>query len=338
MKKQAGLSLIELMVAMGLGVFLILGVINVFLSNKDSSQVETSVARLQENGRIALDMLVADIRAANYIGCNSASGKVREIANGTDFTGPRGYERGTSSWTPALPTALNTAIGNTARIGSDVITVEQGRPMTATITATVLAASTAVSVSNNVECIADGDLVMLASCVTAHLFEVTNTPTCGTGATTFQFAASGNTPASINSEYDSDDDLLRYFEKTWYVRDTGRRRTALNIPVYALYRRTNGVAQEMVEGIEYMQILYGQQLNTGNIRYVPADDANLDMDEVSSVRIGLLLQSFEPILEVVDTNVYQVLDQAIDSTGTTFTHNGDLTLRRVFRTTAIFRN
>ena len=36
--------------------------------------------------------------------------------------------------------------------------------------------------------------------------------------------------------------------------------------------------------------------------------------------------------------VYQVLDQAIDSTGTTFTHNGDRSLRRVFATTAVLRN
>ena len=46
MKRQSGMSLIELMVALGLGVFLIFGVISVFLSNKSSSQVETSLARL----------------------------------------------------------------------------------------------------------------------------------------------------------------------------------------------------------------------------------------------------------------------------------------------------
>ena len=42
-----------------LGLFLILGVVNVFLSNKDSTQLETSVARLQENGRIALDLIAS---------------------------------------------------------------------------------------------------------------------------------------------------------------------------------------------------------------------------------------------------------------------------------------
>ena len=51
MNRQKGMSLIELMVAMGLGLFLILGVVNVFIANKDSTQVETSLARLQEMNR-----------------------------------------------------------------------------------------------------------------------------------------------------------------------------------------------------------------------------------------------------------------------------------------------
>ena len=62
------------------------------------------------------------------------------------------------------------------------------------------------------------------------------------------------------------------------------------------------------------------------------------MSQVVSVRIGLLLQSFEPVLDAPDDTAYAVLDQSIDNTGTTFTHNGDFTLRRVFRTTALMRN
>ncbi len=91
MNKQTGMSLIELMVAMALGLFLIMGVVNVFIANKDSTQVETSLARLQENGRIALDMLVSDIRDANYIGCSSADGAVTLMATGATWTGILGW-------------------------------------------------------------------------------------------------------------------------------------------------------------------------------------------------------------------------------------------------------
>ena len=94
----------------------------------------------------------------------------------------------------------------------------------------------------------------------------------------------------------------------------------------------------MVEGVEYMQVLYGQELGSGNLRYVPANDASLDMAEVVSVRLALLMQSFEPVLDADDATAYQVLDQSIDSAGTTYLHNGDRTLRRVFQTTVLLRN
>ncbi len=94
----------------------------------------------------------------------------------------------------------------------------------------------------------------------------------------------------------------------------------------------------MIEGVEYLQITYGEQLTNGNIRYVSASDASLNMNNVISMRVALLIQSFEPVLDEPDTAQYRVLNETIDSAGTNYTHNGDLTLRRVFRTTAILRN
>ena len=182
---------------------------------------------------------------------------------------------------------------------------------------------------------------MIASCASVHLFEVTNAPSCNSGATTFAFAAAGNAITTIRPDYTvAQASIMQTVDKTWYVRDTGRRRTGLNIPVYALFRRVGLQDIEMIEGVEYLQINYGEMLNNGNIRYVPADDANLNFasDDIVGVRIALLLQSFELILDAPDAAVYQVLDQAIDSTGTTFTHNGDRTLRRVFTTTVVLRN
>ncbi|MEP5766308.1 MAG: PilW family protein [Halieaceae bacterium] len=337
MKKQTGMSLIELMVAMGLGIFLIAGVVNVFLANKDSTQVETSLARLQENGRIALDMLVSDIRDANYIGCTSGNANLDVMSIGASWTGVLGWERPSSGWEPTLPAALNT-INTTARIGSDVINLQHSRSLNTTLAAPVVPSSTAVSVTSNPDCILQNESVIIASCVTAHLFRVTNSPACDGSATTFAYGAAGNSPTSISPGYAVDAQLLQFFDKTWYVRDTGRTRTAANIPVYALYRLFNGQEDEMVEGVEYMEILYGQELNTGNLRYVPANATNLDMDQVVSMRVGLLMQSFEMVLDTPDTTAYQVLDQSIDSTGTTITHNGDMTLRRVFQSTVLLRN
>ena len=183
-------------------------------------------------------------------------GNLTLMANTATWTGVLGWERAAGGWTPALPAALNAAIGGTNRIGSDVINVQHARNLNTPLAAPVVAASTAVSITNNPECILNTEHVVIASCVSAHVFEVTNTPACDGNPTTLQFGAAGNAITSIVPDYETDADIMQFLDKTWYVRDTGRRRTAVNIPVYALYRRVNGIENEMIEGVEYLEVLY----------------------------------------------------------------------------------
>ena len=331
------MSLIELMVALTLGAFIILGVVNVLMGNKQSSQVERAMASLQQNGRSALDLIVSDIRDAMYFGCHSALSRPTVMANGFTWSGLQGFERAAGGWTPTLPATLN-PISAATRIGSDVLNLQHSASVNTTIANPVVPASTAISISDNPECISQNDLVVVSSCVTAHLFRVTNSPACDGSATTLAYTNASNSITSMTPGYGTSDELFQLFDKTWFVADTGRVRTGTSIPEFALYRRVNGVNEEMITGVEHMQITYGQELASGNIRYVSADNASLNMDDVLSVRIALLIQSFEPILETADTDVYQLLDESIDSAGTTVTHNGDTTLRRVFQTTAVLRN
>lgn len=53
MIKQRGLSLVELMIAMALGLILTLGVIRIFISSKQTYTVVTSQSQAQENARVA---------------------------------------------------------------------------------------------------------------------------------------------------------------------------------------------------------------------------------------------------------------------------------------------
>lgn len=347
---QAGMTLIELMVAMALGAFLILGVVNVFLANKDSSQIETSLARLQENGRIALDLLVSDLRDAYYVGCISHKSpdtlSQNIMAQNVTWVPFAGYERTAQGFQPALPTALSTEFGGpattagNARLGSDIVYVSHGRRILTATDADVGSAASSIPIASNPECISQGETVIIASCSAAKLFRVTNSPKCDGTPTSLAFDLTGNVTDTLGTDFPEGTELMQTFEKTWYVADTGRRRTPNNIPVYALYRLTNGQPLEMVEGVEYMQILYGEDLGLGQLRYVPANNGSLDLsgENIISVRVALLMQSFEQVLDAPDTREYQVADQTIGSADTAFTHNGDRTLRRVFQTTVLLKN
>ncbi len=64
---QRGFTLVELMIAMLIGVFLMSGVIQIFLSAKQAYRLQENLSRLQENGRLAINLIAKDIRMAGYV-------------------------------------------------------------------------------------------------------------------------------------------------------------------------------------------------------------------------------------------------------------------------------
>jgi len=64
---QRGLSLIEVLIALMLGVFLLGGVIQIFIINRQTYRTQENLARLQEDGRFALDLLNRYVRLAGYL-------------------------------------------------------------------------------------------------------------------------------------------------------------------------------------------------------------------------------------------------------------------------------
>ncbi|MDO6513886.1 MULTISPECIES: PilW family protein [Neptuniibacter] len=65
---EKGFSLIELMIALVLGLFLIGGVISVFMGSSRSFNSNEALSRVQENGRFALELIAQDVRNTGYKG------------------------------------------------------------------------------------------------------------------------------------------------------------------------------------------------------------------------------------------------------------------------------
>jgi len=68
---MAGLSLIELMIAMVIGLVLLLGLVQVMTASSAAYKLSAGVARTQENARFAMDFLQRDMRLAGHMGCVS---------------------------------------------------------------------------------------------------------------------------------------------------------------------------------------------------------------------------------------------------------------------------
>lgn len=86
--KQYGMTLIELMVALAIGAFLMLGAITVFIQSRTTFRITESVARIQENARFAIDALEPDIRMAHFWGLTTVSASVGNRAAPTAANGP----------------------------------------------------------------------------------------------------------------------------------------------------------------------------------------------------------------------------------------------------------
>lgn len=360
-RKQSGLSLVELMVTLVLGLILVSALVQIFVGNKQVENVEQALSRVQESGRFALDMIAGDIRMAGYYGCAinlpvDGTPVVSVIASGetaiADFTvsAVRGYERDNSgTWTPTLPTDLSAVVTGTdvteARNNSDVVSVLYGQELGtgARLTADIAASASIPIDSNSGECLVTGDRAIISNCgtapginATATLFTVTGGATCG-AASTLQHANSSNTSANLASPYKIDDRVVRLAKSTYFIADSGRTNPQ-GAQMFSLYRMSldsggTTSTEEMIEGVEFLRVLYGEELANGNLRYVTAENVTAP-ESIVSARIALLVQSFNSTLDANDARTYSMLGQDV----TPAMHGGTRVMRRIFTTTVKIRN
>jgi type IV pilus assembly protein PilW len=65
---ERGVSLVELMIAVALASFLLIGLIQVFGASRQAYQTSVGISRIQEGGRFAFEFLQRDLRMAGHLG------------------------------------------------------------------------------------------------------------------------------------------------------------------------------------------------------------------------------------------------------------------------------
>ncbi len=93
-KGQRGVSLVEIMVALALGLILILGVVQLFTSSKQTYRVQEAAAKLQEDGRYILTRMSQELRMAGMFGCLTPSAITNRPA---EFDDPIEWDNGTET-------------------------------------------------------------------------------------------------------------------------------------------------------------------------------------------------------------------------------------------------
>lgn len=85
--RQGGMSLMELLVAMALGLLLVVGIGSVYLGSQQTYRMQEANARVQENGRFALEVIGRSLRQAGAMGDISATSMAMPLSSPTPITG-----------------------------------------------------------------------------------------------------------------------------------------------------------------------------------------------------------------------------------------------------------
>lgn len=353
-RSQAGLSLVELMVALALSTTLILGIFTVYFDSSQTSRVSSALARIQESGRIAIDIMARDMRMVGYQGCADPNNiRMNIIADNPpteDFfsTTLRGWEVENGSWADDEEDLNNTPIEAAAIVGSDVIAIQRGETVDVQLSGNMDNTNANIQVGGpEVSTFDQNDIVLLSDCENADLFRISSNP----DSETWAHAEGVNSDNRLGQAYSDSASVMRFSSTIYYVADTGRTDSRGN-SIRALYRGTDNLmnesspppaqafqVEELVEGVESLQIEYGEQVGANNVRYRPADEVD-EMTRVVAVRMGLLISDAEPVRDTVDTGTYALPSETITSTSGvgTVTHPEDQRLRRVFSNTVALRN
>jgi type IV pilus assembly protein PilW len=313
--RQLGLSLIELMIAMVLGVLITFAATNLFLQSKISYLEDEEYGRLQENGRYALRLISRELSMAGFLGGVFRSSNITTAIAGSD------------NCTDYLLNA-----GVPFEHHNDVTDNGFGAP-----NALLIASACLTPGEHQV----DTDMLVLRRTVdTAHVVDGTletglSIEPTGIYLRKQEYNVSLTLVQGSQANYSGQlVDIWQYEPEVLFIRNWSRQ-PGDEVPVLCRKRirmLSTDTEECLAEGIENMQFEYGIDTD-GDFRADRFDPApsSIDMEGAVAVRIYLLVRSVGPVTGYTNDRTYTLGSTSIPAENDGF-------YRRVFQTTVLLRN
>jgi len=346
-----GFSMVELMVAMTIGLIILLALGRLFVGTKKSYNTQDALARMQENGRIAMHLLIRDVRMAGYYGCFDNIDKINSTLNPVGGYDPflakyqiEGMEKSSGTWYPSGTSSAKPDAGMKADTDalslrmldtSNPINIEQEMPNSS--------ASLFVNAGHGLQA---NDVIMVTDCQSGDIMQLTNVNPSGTsGKDNLVHNAGGSTPGNstqkLQKPYSKGAKVMKFIDRIYYVADKDPGGKTI---VPTLYRKDNTKAPEpLVEGVESMQVLYGVDTDGDKVPnvYLKAGVAGLQTEtewsKVKAVRVILLTRTVNGQGTDVNPADYTI-DFDKDGTVDLTVKKGDRNQRRTFDSSVLLRN
>ncbi len=358
--------MVELLVAMAIGLILISGMISVFGGNRRSSELNQAMSNMQESARFAIDAISRDARMAGFQGCldlNTAS--ATPLGNGApttdlfDTATTGSVVTSATNWIPAPHSSFTMPTGNLAPIpGTHTLTMQYGSAERAPLTAGMTSPADNITISAADEArwgLTGNELMIISNCDFADLFRISAIATSGTDkiishdatANSLNGVGIGNLTADYGNEAIGTAELMLFSSNIYFIGNTGITNDNGD-PIRALYRQSlpyTNPPLELIQGVENLRIRFGVRQANGQVRYYLPNAPGFQPGEVESVQIGLLMSSWEHAASDIDQATYVLAGQPIPpntdiaaARASALTHAADNRLRLAFNTTINIRN
>lgn len=297
--RDAGYSLIELMVAMSLGLLISAGVITIFIDTKETQRTQDMLVDVQETGRAAIDILTYDLRMAGAAGLTYPLSPITvstsappNISNDCFTTASQAFD-----WATALATTPS-GEKSPAVYGEDDI----GSDGTSKVFKCIKAKGNALPAQPDSDILSvhytQPEPVKAADLKAAHLYARTSL----SSAKIFQ-CPKGKSGTNCAPALPAGSEYHEIVSRVYYIRPWSIS-TSDGIPTLVRLDAGSGqiVGEPLIEGIRSLQITYG--IDNDNDGYVdrfktaaqmPALDSpaglTSDWSKIKAVRVALLTES-----------------------------------------------
>ncbi len=370
MTRSRGFSLVELMVAIALGLFVTAAVVSVFVGTRTVYQSTGGTAALTDGGRFAIDFIEASVRDAGFMACSRSVTQTTLLNAGptplyfnfaeglggfeAKSTAPGGgaYSVTEGSPTSPVPTdstaadwvgGLDSALVSPTPLvvqGNDVLVVRSTLQNTQPVYVTAIADGASTFTTTTSGGLQANQFAVISDCGDSLSFQITNVATSGSNAiiTHATSGTPGNSSASflpssfpVGSQVTAVDTVV-YYIGTGADGDGALFAADLYNPATQTYTGSFNPS-ELVPDIEAMQVLYGlDTTGTQTVSEYVTADAVTDFNSVMSVKVAVLAASAPGAVKAPATApTYNLL-------GTVVTAPIDTRARQEFEVTIAVRN
>lgn len=309
-RSARGVSLIELMIALVLGLLVVGAAIGIFMSNRQVFRSADNLSFVQENGRVAFELLARELRQTASSPC-SAKVPIVNVLNNTAAWGTawgdgiRGYDGQAAQALPTVTTG--TATGNRIA-GTDAVELRSGASGDVTVV-DHKPNSAQFKVNTTAHGLVDGDIVMVCDFIQAAIFQITN---ASSSNVTIVHNSGTGTPGNCSKSlkypmqvpcipnpssyytYGPNSVIAKLKATAWYVGVSSSdptRRSLYQVMLTSSGASPASTVQEVAEGVQDLQLQY---LSAGGTDYQDAN-AVANWAQVTAVRVVLTLQSNERV-------------------------------------------